>query len=509
LIYSSNSNKEELEKLLVLLPKRIRDAATKNVSKLDKLIDIVLDLGRLPELRFHGEQPLVLNDAVTREEIDFICNKLSSGFSSENRAGIEKTLHRISAIRNRRNEIIGLSCRVGKTMTGTVQIIEDLLSNNKSILLLGPPGCGKTTRLREIAQLYADKYSKRVVIVDTSNEIGGDGDIPHPSIGRARRMPVIDPSQQHKVMIEAVENHTPEVIVIDEISTEEEANAAQTIAERGVILVATAHGRDLESVVKNPPLSILIGDPQTVTLSDEEAKRRKSQKSILERSRESTFQTVVELISHSSMILHHDVDFAVDQILRGGSPIHAELRDEGEYKPQIKEEIPIIKAPEVKPTKSSTNASKIISIYPYAVSHSQLYAVIKALELPAKLVDSVDDADMVIALEDYASPGAKIHKLAEMLNIRLETIQHNNFSEISHVLSKITKIALEEDPETSLALEEAHKGIESFKANGKSFDLLPRKAQIRKAQQEFIEKSGFKAEIVGEGAEKRMRIIKF
>ncbi len=496
----NNSNDDELERLLALLPKRIRDAVHKH-GKTNKLIEAVLDLGRLPELRFHQEPALVLNEIVTREEIDSICLKLS-GFSSENRAGIERTLHRISTIRNRRNEVIGLTCRVGKTTTGTVDLIMDLFQQNKSILLLGPPGSGKTTRLRETAQIFADKFSKRVIIIDTSNEIGGDGDIPHPSVGRARRMPVIDPAEQHKVMIEAVENHTPEVIVIDEISTPEEARAAQTIAERGVILVATAHGRDLESIVKNPSLADLVGGAQLVTLSDEEAKRRKTQKSILERAHDATFQIVVEIISHSSVVIHENVNRAVDEILRGGAPTGAEMRhSETELDEPKPEEAVQFKYSQQSP----------LHVYPYAVSHSQIYAVIKALNLPALMVDNVDEADMVIALEDYANPGAKIRKLATMLNIDLETIQQNSFGEIRRVLSAAVmadpKAVLKEDLEMQLGLEDAHKGIESLKATGKPVELSPRKSQIRRAQQELIEKSGHQIDILGEGNEQRIRII--
>jgi stage III sporulation protein AA len=497
---ATHDNNGELERLLILLPKRIQSAVYAH-PQIDKFMEVVLDLGRQPELRFHQESSQVLDEVVTREEIDLICNQLS-GFSSENRAGIERTLHRISAIRNRRNQIIGLTCRVGKTTTGTVDLITDLLQQNKSILLLGPPGSGKTTRLREIAEIYADELAKRVIIIDTSNEIGGDGDIPHPSVGRARRMPVIDPSEQHKVMIEAVENHTPEVIVIDEISTPEEALAAQTIAERGVILIATAHGKDLESIVKNPSLSDLVGGSQSVTLSDEEAKRRKTQKTVLERSHEATFQIVVEIISHHSMVLHQNVNEAVDQILRGGAPLHAELRHSHPPKTAA------VKEQERK--KSKYNETNPYRIYPYAVSHGQIYAVIQALDLPAVLVDVVDEADLVIALEDYANPGAKIRKLANVMNIQLETIEHNNFSEIRRALSKaIASEAPElmmEDVELQLGLEEAHKAIEAVKATGKAVELTPRKSQIRKAQQELVSKSGFQTDLLGEGNEQHLKI---
>src|SRR3989442_2470881 len=186
-----------------------------------------------------------------------------------------------------------LTLRVGRAVYGTMEIIRDVVEAGRSILLLGKPGVGKTTLLREVARVLADEMGKRVVIVDTSNEIAGDGDIPHPGIGRARRMQVATPSLQHAVMIEAVENHMPEVVVIDEIGTEQEAAAARTIAERGVQLIATAHGNTLENLMLNPTLSDLVGGIQTVTLSDEEARRRGTQKSVLERKAPPTFQTLV------------------------------------------------------------------------------------------------------------------------------------------------------------------------------------------------------------------------
>lgn len=467
-----------------------------------------MDLGRLPELRFHDEPTLYLNEQVTQDEIDFICLNVG-GFSSENRAGIERTLHRISAIRNRKGDIIGLTCRIGKTITGTITLFDDLLENNESILLMGPPGCGKTSRLREISQMLAGKHNKRVIIVDTSNEIGGDGDIPHASVGRARRMSVIDPSQQHKVMLEAVENHMPEVIVIDEISTMEEAMAAQTIAERGVILVATAHGKDLESIVRNPPLSLLVGDPQAVTLSDEEAKRRKTQKSVLERSKEATFSIAVEIVSHHSVVIHHQVNAAVDSILRGSSTGSSEVRHVNDQKSQ-KNKPDEEKLLASKNTSEEYDQVKPMLVYPYAVSHTQINAVIKAHDLPAEIVDDIDQADVVVALKDYALPGAKIKKLTEMLGLQLITIENNNFSELRKALTSLLAYPIEEFDESELeiqiGLEEAERAIHHAKAKGVGHELAPRKEKVRKAQQDLINRSGLLSELIGEGSNKRIRL---
>ena len=289
-----------------------------------------MDLGRRPEARFGGGgEEVLLDREVTEEDIQYVIDHIGS-FGEDNRAGIERTLHRISAIRNRSGKIVGLTARIGRAVFGTIEIIKDLVESGKSVLIMGRPGIGKTTMLREAARVLADELDKRVVVVDTSNEIAGDGDIPHPGIGRARRMQVRTPAQQHAVMIEAVENHMPQVIVIDEIGTELEAAAARTIAERGVQLIGTAHGNNLDNLMLNPTLSDLIGGIQSVTLGDEEARRRRSQKSVLERKAPPTFDVVVEIQSRDRVTVHPDVAETVDAMLRG-DPIAPELRwrDEG------------------------------------------------------------------------------------------------------------------------------------------------------------------------------------
>ena len=306
---------DDLDKLLDILPNFIKNSLNSHPNK-KSLIEIVMDLGRKPEARF-PEGPVYLSQTnISWNHLDFCIKKIPQ-FSNDNRSGIEYTLHRISSIKNRKGNIVGLTLRVGRAIFGTISSIRDLLYTRNSILLLGKPGVGKTTAIREMTRILADEMQKRVVIIDTSNEIAGDGDIPHPAIGRARRMQVMMPELQHQVMIEAVENHMPEVIIIDEIGTELEALAARTIAERGVQLIGTAHGNYLRSLIKNPTLCDLLGGIQYVTLGDDEAKRRGSQKSILERKSLPAFQVAIEIHERNSWVIHERVDQVVDKILQG------------------------------------------------------------------------------------------------------------------------------------------------------------------------------------------------
>ena len=314
---------DDLDALLDALPPRI-SGPLRTREDLSGLLEVVLDLGRTPEARFPSGDVALDTREVDQEDLEHVVTRMGE-FGGDNRAGIPRTLHRISAIRNRKGKIVGITCRVGRAVFGTIRIIEDLVFPGRSILLMGRPGVGKTTMLREVARVLADSARKRVIIVDTSNEIAGDGDIPHPAIGHARRMQVATPAQQHGVMIEAVENHMPEVIIIDEMGTELEAAAARTIGERGVQLIATAHGNTLDNLIMNPTLSDLVGGAQSVTLGDEEARRRGTQKTILERKAPPTFDVVVEIQGWQQVAVHENVGDVVDMWLRG-YPVVPETR---------------------------------------------------------------------------------------------------------------------------------------------------------------------------------------
>lgn len=519
----------DLEKLIEILPEKIRKHIT--YENMSDVIEIVMDIGRIPEIRHSsGKIEYLDTSEVSDDDITHITSRVQE-FTSDNRSGIPGTLHRISAIRNRQGKIIGLTCRIGRVVTGTIACIKDFCMQNKSILFLGRPGVGKTTKLREISRLVADELGKRVVVVDTSNEIAGDGDTPHPAIGHARRMQVRQPEFQKDIMIEAVENHTPEVIVVDEIGTEAEAQAARTIAERGVMLIATAHGNTLENLIKNPTLSDLVGGIQSVTLGDDEAKRRASQKTVLEREKQPTFDIVIEILDRNTLAVYKDTSEAVDYILRGW-PIRPEIRKvdqtyeapkEGTIAAEItKLEKKILPEPtdslkfsfsrkdyveKVKPTGFK-------KIYLYAVSRSIVEKVIERLDLNVEVTRSIEDADIVIAHKNFAKGGAKILSTAEEFHIRTFYVKTNSMAQIQKVLKDALDI--QETSETlrgyyddaERALDEAKAAINKILAGAeKNVELQPQNQQIRKLQHELVEQHNLESQSVGEGEQRHLRIV--
>jgi stage III sporulation protein SpoIIIAA len=484
---------DDLGQLLAVLPESIRIALEEH-PKLSTLVEVVMDLGRYPEARFPDGAEYLSEVAITKTELQYCTDRVGM-FSGDNRAGIERTLHRISCMRNRTGEIIGLTCRVGRAVYGTINMIRDLVETGKSILMLGRPGVGKTTALREIARVLADELGKRVVIIDTSNEIAGDGDIPHPAIGKARRMQVARPELQHQVMIEAVENHMPEVIVIDEIGTELEAIAARTIAERGVQLVGTAHGNRLENLLKNPTLSDLIGGIQAVTLGDDEARRRASQKTVLERKAPPTFEIAVEMQERHRWVVHDSVADMVDTLLRGRQPTPQVRTVNQEGKVTVTRELPeaakngLMPAPnapqstrgwrssgrmEPMPQTLATNASQAtleadlgfsqlldqnwdsdeammsaeanigangeelpLHVYPYGIGRDQLEQVIEVLNLPVILTKDMGSADAVLALRTHIKNHAKLRQISKVRQVPIYSVKSGTIPQITRTLRRM------------------------------------------------------------------------
>jgi stage III sporulation protein SpoIIIAA len=476
-----------IDLLLETLPVYIQQSLDQGPDDNEDLLEIIMDLGRLPEARYRGRERFLSDHEVAQEDIDHVIARIGA-FGEDNRAGIPRTLHRISAIRNRAGKVIGLTCRVGRAVLGTIAIIRDLVESGHSLLLLGKPGVGKTTMLRETARVEAEDLRKRVVIVDTSNEIAGDGDIPHPGIGRARRMQVPRPSEQHAVMIEAVENHMPEVIVIDEIGTELESLAARTIAERGVQLIGTAHGNTLDNLMSNPTLSDLIGGIQAVTLGDEEARRRGTQKTVLERKAPPTFDVLVEIQSWDRVSVYSDVASAVDSILRGEEPL-AELRSR-DIDGQV-----TIEAGSLLPRNDGSNGGTYVGrrhgdggrgsdgardgwqrnsdggrsertsngrnrtraasapsatsvlaaqpqqrIYPFGVSRDRLERSIANLHVPATIVRDMSEATMVMTLKSYYRQGSQRVRQAEDRGVPVYVLRNNTITQMERQLSDVFQI---------------------------------------------------------------------
>ncbi|GBD10456.1 hypothetical protein HRbin23_00098 [bacterium HR23] len=532
---------DDLDALLVTLPPRVQDALRAQPD-LHDLIEVILDRGRPPQARFPNRDVDLDSREVTEEDIQYVVSRIGQ-FGDDNRAGIERTLHRISCIRNRNGKIVGLTCRVGRAVFGTVRVIEDLVRTGRNVLLLGRPGVGKTTMLREVARVLADDLHKRVVVVDTSNEIAGDGDIPHPAIGRARRMQVKTPTLQHAVMIEAVENHMPEVIIIDEMGTELEAAAARTIAERGVQLIATAHGNTLDNLILNPTLSDLVGGVQTVTLSDEEARRRGTQKTILERKAPPTFDIVVEIHSRERVAVHPDVAATVDALLLGYS-VTPEVRWVDEHgvvhrgqgepitlgaSPALREFFPSPRgrrerrreretpppAPWLTPPPSEAEPSapapapKPPRVYLYGLGRDKLLQVVHSLGLPLEVTDRVQEADVVLTTKAHYRRKADPLRLAEELNKPVYVLRKNTPAQIAQFARTILGPRLPEgNDRVAQGLQEAEEAIERVLAGEPSVELDAQPAFIRRLQHQLAERYNLASASTGREPHRRVIIYR-
>jgi stage III sporulation protein SpoIIIAA len=600
---------DDLDALMEALPPEICDRL-RDLSKRTDLLEVVMDLGRRPEARFTTGEEDLLDREITEADIAYVIDRIGV-FGDDNRAGIERTLHRISAIRNRSGKVVGLTCRIGRAVFGTIDIIRDIVDAGQSVLLLGRPGVGKTTMLREVARVLADDLGKRVIIVDTSNEIAGDGDIPHPGIGDARRMQVRTPTDQHSVMIEAVENHMPEVIVIDEIGTELEAAAARTIAERGVQLVGTAHGNTLDNLMLNPTLSDLVGGIQPVTLGDEEARRRGTQKTVLERKAPPTFDVLVEIVERDSVIVHRNVAETVDAILRGHMvPPEARFRDadSGELKAQTKYDYRISETPggtpafapleptggfgafgrssrsgpggnryerglrplpggnagafggegggpgggggrgaartlpgerlsgvgsaaqaerdarreleqalaemdqaatsrpvgANRPASARVQGARPMTVFPFGVSRKRLEQAVRELSVPVTVARDLEEADAVVTLRNYYKRKPAALRDAESNGVPIYVLKTNTILQMENMLASL--FDLEADPQEA-ALRETAEAIGLVQAGGRSVELAPQNAYVRRLQHQMAERNALMSRSRGSEPNRRVELI--
>ena len=493
-----------------------------------ELLEVVLDLGREPQARFLMETTTLSSREVTEEDIQYVVQRIGT-FGADNRAGIERTLHRISAMRNRTGKVVGLTVRVGRAVYGTIKIIDDLVLTGNSILLLGRPGVGKTTMLREVARVLADDAGKRVVVVDTSNEIAGDGDIPHAGIGEARRMQVPSPSQQHAVMIEAVENHMPEVIVIDEIGTELEAEASRTIAERGVQLVATAHGNTLENLIMNPTLCDLIGGIDSVTLGDEEAKRRRTQKTVLERRAPPTFDALVQIQGWSDVTIHTDVADSVDRMLRG-YPVTVERRTlddtrevesrreyveatilgENGRRPALEPLGPIQVGREelAEPDREAQERPKSVTrILPYGVNKDKLRQAVRVAKVSVEVVGDISAADILLTTKNFYRRRTQALNEAESLGRPVYVLRKNTGPQIHQFLRALDRGPARKVSQDAIgeAVKEAEEAAGRLDDGEHRADLSPQVAYIRRLQHQFAEQRGLAS--TSSGREPSRRVV--
>jgi len=500
---------DDIDLLLEVMPPHIL-RAVRDGGHREQLIEIVIDLGRLPEARYASKLAYVSDVPVSREDIEYVISRVGT-FTGDNRAGIERTLHRISAIRNRMGDIIGLTCRVGRAIFGTVDILRDVIEQGASLLLLGRPGVGKTTLLRESARVLADELGKRVVIVDTSNEIGGDGDIPHPGIGRARRLQVPSPDRQHAVMIEAVENHMPEVVVIDEIGTQAEAAAARTIAERGVQLIATAHGNTLDNLTQNPTLSDLIGGIQAVTLSDEEARRRRTQKTVLERKAPPTFQVLVEIQDQDRLAIHTPLARVVDDFLRG-AVLEPEIRvRKADGQVEIEQEAgkPVSQQGQTQPGSEADLASlaqvhRPLRIYTYGVNRDRLDRAIGKLKVPATMVKELESADVILTHKTHEKRRPRKLRDLQSSGVPLHVVRNNTLTQMEHFLRSIF-LPQGDSQEEKEAVQAAENAVNQVFESGQPVELLPQNNFLRSLQHQIAERYGLITE--SEGREPYRRVV--
>ncbi len=528
---------DDLDALLSVLPVNVAEKINE-IKDDDNLLEIVLDLGRYPTARYVDREVILFESEVGQADLDYVVERIGD-FDADNRAGMERTLHRISAIRNRRGKIVGLTCRVGRAVYGTIDIIKDLVDSGKSVLILGRPGVGKTTMLREAARILAENL--RVVIVDTSNEIGGDGDVPHPAVGKARRMQVSKPSLQHEVMIEAVENHNPEVIVIDEIGRELEAQAARTIAERGVQLIGTAHGNSLENILLNPTLSDLIGGIESVTLSDDEARRRGTQKTVLERRAPPTFDILVEIQDRHHVAVHTDISAAVDALLRG-YPLPPEVRfrdadnkihiqklpapspltaSQSLHRTNGMEKSPFqrngenhrvqAQQPELEPaTNLESKPPHHQALYAYGVARSRLIQVVKYLGVHARIVHNLAEADALVTLKRYYRERQQPIIEAEERNIPIYVLKSNTTQQIEQFLADLFNIRTPaERLESSLDVgNQTHAAIQAVLNGEKYYDLPPAAATIRRLQHDMAREAHLISQSFGKDPNRHVRIYR-
>jgi stage III sporulation protein SpoIIIAA len=536
---------DDLDALMGVLPEDIARAVRK-ADDSDNLLEVILDLGRVPTARFVDREIILRQNEVTRAEIDYVDEHVGE-FDADNRAGIERTLHRISAIRNRRGHIVGLTLRVGRAVYGTVDIIQDIIESGKSLLILGRPGIGKTTLLREAARILAE--SKRVIIVDTSNEIGGDGDVPHPAVGQARRMQVREPMLQHEVMIEAVENHNPEVIVIDEIGRELEAAAARTIAERGVQLIGTAHGQTLDNLLLNPTLSDLVGGIEAVTLSDEEARRRGTQKTVLERRSPPTFDVLVEIQQRDRLAVHMDIAAAVDSLLRGfplppeirwrdaEGKIHIEkaaafdrVRPDSEFRIEngpvtgprrpLRPPAPPVsrtESPSAEATGESAAAAETrrvvlqpVRVYPYGVARDKLMQAAKRMGVPAILVKNQDEADVLVTLRAHYRDRQQAVTQAEHRGMPVYVLRANTVSQMEQFLSDLFNLAevVPSDSEMDSIRRQTQAAIAAVLNGERWVDLPPGPAAVRRLQHELARQAELVSHSYGKEPRRHVRIFR-